>query len=146
MPSTATLPLIRSRDNQPDKNLLQWSIAPVLVLFQIGAVAALFSFSWNALFVAIFLYWVTGGLGLGRCYHRLLTHRFYTTPKWFEHFLTICGLAEPDSKRGVEPDGCHRHLLQPLNRLWRAQRCSENYVASRSTVDCLDFVLSDCGH
>ncbi len=34
--------------------------------------AALFFFSWTGLFVALFLYWVTGGLGLG--YHRLLTH------------------------------------------------------------------------
>ena len=55
--------------------------------------AALFFFSWTALFVALFLYWITTGLGLGICFHRLLTHRSYATPKWFEYFLTLCGTA-----------------------------------------------------
>jgi fatty-acid desaturase len=81
-----------ARNNQADKNRLNWAIAPVLTLFHVGAVAALFFFTWRGLFVAIFLYWVTGGLGLGICYHRLLTHRSFTTPKWFEYFLTICGV------------------------------------------------------
>ena len=63
------------------------------MLFHVGALAALFFFTWYALFVAVFLYWVTVSLGLGTCYHRLLTHRSYATPKWFEYFLTICGVA-----------------------------------------------------
>jgi fatty-acid desaturase len=45
------------------------------MLFHVGAVAALFYFTWSGLFAAIFLHWVMGGLGLGVCYHRLLTHR-----------------------------------------------------------------------
>ena len=60
------------------------------VAFHIGAVAALFFFTWKALFVALFLYWVSGSLGIGMGYHRLLTHRGYKTPKWVEYFLTIC--------------------------------------------------------
>ena len=75
------------RNDQPGENRLNWAIVPVLMLFHVGAVAAPFFFSWRALFVAIFLYWVTGGLGLGICYHRLLTHRSFATPKWFEYFL-----------------------------------------------------------
>lgn len=75
------------------KNRLNWAIAPVMVMFHVGAVAALFFFSWTGLFVALFLFWVTGGLGLGICFHRLLTHRSFATPKWFEYFLTICGVA-----------------------------------------------------
>jgi fatty-acid desaturase len=88
-------PVLQSSDlqtNQPAKNRLNWHIVPVLMLFHVGAVTAPFFFTWNALFVAIFLYWVTGGLGLGVCYHRLLTHRSFATPKWFEYFLTICGV------------------------------------------------------
>ena len=78
-------------NEQPNERRVNWTIVPVLMLFHIGAAAALFFFSWNAFFVALILYWVTGGLGLGMCYHRLLTHRSYATPKWFEYFLTICG-------------------------------------------------------
>ena len=81
-----------SRKNQPGKGRFNWLIASFMTLFHVGAVAALFFFTWNALFVAIFLYWVAGSLGIGMGYHRLLTHRGYKTPKWVEHFLTVCAV------------------------------------------------------
>src|SRR5260370_13624192 len=90
MTPTRALRFDSSPNNQTVKGRLNWQAAPVLMLFHVGAVVALFFFTWHALFVAIFLYWVTGGLGLGICYHRLLTHHSYATPKWFEDFLTIC--------------------------------------------------------
>ena len=65
--------------------------AVVMVAFHLGAAAALFMFSWKALALAILLYWVSGSLGIGMGYHRLLTHRGYKTPKWVEYFLTLCG-------------------------------------------------------
>jgi stearoyl-CoA desaturase (delta-9 desaturase) len=89
------MPILRfngARQNQSGENRFNWKIAPVLMLFHVGAVAALFFFTWSGLFAAIFLHWMMGGLGLGVCYHRLLTHRSYATPKWFECFLTICGV------------------------------------------------------
>ena len=69
---------------------INWITTSIMVVFHIGAVVALFMFSWKALFVALFLYWVAGSLGIGMCYHRLLTHRGYKCPKWFEYFLTVC--------------------------------------------------------
>jgi fatty-acid desaturase len=81
-----------SRKDQSDENKINWLICSFMVLLHVGAVAAFFFFTWNALFVAIFLYWVSASLGLGMCYHRLLTHRSYSTPKWFEYFLTICAV------------------------------------------------------
>jgi fatty-acid desaturase len=62
-----------------------------MVLFQFGAVAALFMFSWKALLLALVLWWIAGSLGIGMGYHRLLTHRSYKTPKWVEYVLTLCG-------------------------------------------------------
>ncbi len=62
-----------------------------MVMFHVGAVAALFYFSWSALALAAFLWWVSGSLGIGMAYHRLLTHRGYKTHKWIEYFLTTCG-------------------------------------------------------
>jgi stearoyl-CoA desaturase (delta-9 desaturase) len=59
--------------------------------FHVGAVVALFMFSWKALLTAGLLWWVSGSLGIGMGYHRLLTHRGYKTPKWVEYVLTICG-------------------------------------------------------
>jgi sn-1 stearoyl-lipid 9-desaturase len=69
---------------------INWITAIFMVLFHIGALAALFFFSWKAFFTAVFLQWVGTSLGIGIGYHRLLTHRGYKTPKWVEYFLTLC--------------------------------------------------------
>jgi len=69
---------------------LDWTIAPFLFAFHVGAVAAFFMFTWKAFFVSIALWWVAESLGIGMCYHRLLTHRGYKCPKWVEYFLTTC--------------------------------------------------------
>jgi sn-1 stearoyl-lipid 9-desaturase len=70
---------------------INWNSAIFLFLFHVGAIAALFFFTWKAFAIALFLTWVAGSLGIGIGYHRLLTHRGFKTPRWFEYFLTICG-------------------------------------------------------
>lgn len=61
-------------------------------LFHLGAIAALFTFSWQAFALTIFLWWVSGSVGIGMGFHRLLTHRGFKTPKPLEYLLTVCGL------------------------------------------------------
>lgn len=80
-PSTATA---------AERSQFNWLTLSVMIAFHIGAVAALFFFSWKALFLSLFLWWISGSLGIGMGYHRLLTHRGYKTPKWMEYFLTTC--------------------------------------------------------
>jgi fatty-acid desaturase len=75
----------KSHDND-----INWVTASFMILFHLGAVAALFFFSWKGLFTAAFLWWVSASLGIGMGYHRLLTHRGYKTPKWVEYLLTVC--------------------------------------------------------
>jgi fatty-acid desaturase len=77
-----------------DKTFTQspvWLTTFFIVAFHVGALAALFLFSWKAFLVAMGLWWVAGGFGVGMGYHRLLTHRGYKTPKWMEYLLTVCG-------------------------------------------------------
>ena len=69
-----------------------WLTTSFMVIFHLGAVAALFMFDWTALLVSAFLWWVSGSLGVGMGFHRLLTHRGFKTPKWVEYFLSVCGL------------------------------------------------------
>jgi len=69
---------------------LNWTTSFFMGMFHVGAVVALFFFSWKALALLIFLNWVSGSLGIGMGYHRLLTHRGYKVPKWIEYFLTTC--------------------------------------------------------
>ena len=77
-----------NRRERADRDGFNWGTAIAMVVFHVGAIAALFFFTWPAFFVAIFLWWVSGSLGIGMSYHRLLTHRGYRTPKWVEYFLT----------------------------------------------------------
>jgi fatty-acid desaturase len=73
------------------KQPLNWITTSFMLLFHVGAIAALFMFTWKALILSVALYWIAGSLGIGMCYHRLLTHRGYKTTVWLEYFMTICG-------------------------------------------------------
>ncbi len=70
---------------------LNWISAVVFGLFHVGAIAALFMFSWRNLGVALVLYWMATGLGISLGYHRLHTHRSYKVPLGLEYFFAVCG-------------------------------------------------------
>jgi sn-1 stearoyl-lipid 9-desaturase len=86
----STMEIEALKRKQAADDQVNWVTAFFMGAFHIGAVAALFFFTWKALLVAMFLWWVSGSLGIGMSYHRLLTHRGYKCPKWVEYFLTIC--------------------------------------------------------
>src|SRR6202163_4353703 len=65
---------------------INWITTIAMGLFHVGAIAALFFFSWKNLAVFFVI-----NVGIGMAYHRLLTHRGYKTPKWVEYFVTLCG-------------------------------------------------------
>jgi fatty-acid desaturase len=70
---------------------VNWSVAIVMGIFHVAAVAALFVFSWQLLAASIFLYWIATGLGISMGYHRLHTHRSYKVPLFLEYFFAVCG-------------------------------------------------------
>jgi stearoyl-CoA desaturase (delta-9 desaturase) len=70
---------------------INWTTTIWMLIFHTGMIAALFMFSWKVLLVTLFLWWVSGSLGVGMGFHRLLTHRGFKTPKAVEYFLTLCG-------------------------------------------------------
>jgi fatty-acid desaturase len=74
-----------------NRERMNWPTALVFGLFHIGAVAALFMFSWRALAVSLVLYWVTICFGISLGYHRLHTHRSYRVPLALEYFFALCG-------------------------------------------------------
>jgi stearoyl-CoA desaturase (delta-9 desaturase) len=74
-----------------DRQGMNWLTTSVLALLHLGAIAALFMFSWTALATAVFLYWIATGLGISMGYHRLHTHRSYKVPTALEYFFAVCG-------------------------------------------------------
>jgi len=74
-----------------DSPARNWTNIAAFGLFHAGAVAALFMFSWQALAVALFLFWMCTGLGISMGYHRLHTHRSYQVPLALEYFFAVCG-------------------------------------------------------
>jgi stearoyl-CoA desaturase (delta-9 desaturase) len=70
---------------------MNWPTAIVFAAFHIGAVAALFMFSWRNLAITLALYWVTICFGISLGYHRLHTHRSYRVPLALEYFFAVCG-------------------------------------------------------
>src|SRR5690349_16662719 len=61
---------------------INWVTTLFMAAFHVGAIAALFFFTWKGLALAAVFWWMSGSLGIGMGYHRLLTHRGYKTPKW----------------------------------------------------------------
>ena len=70
---------------------INWITTIFMGLFHVGAIAALFFFSWKNLAVFAVMYFFAINVGIGMAYHRLLTHRGYRTRKWVEYFITACG-------------------------------------------------------
>jgi stearoyl-CoA desaturase (delta-9 desaturase) len=77
--------------DRDDSQKLNWTNITAFGLFHLGALAALFVFSWRALAVTLFLYWMCAGLGISMGYHRLHTHRSYQVPLALEYFFAVCG-------------------------------------------------------
>jgi stearoyl-CoA desaturase (delta-9 desaturase) len=69
---------------------LAWITVVFMGLFHVGAVWALFQFTWSGFAVFLVTYYVSLVFGIGMSYHRLLTHRSYKTPKLIEYALTVC--------------------------------------------------------
>ena len=72
--------------------IVNWLTCIVMVVFHVGAVAALFHFSWTLLAIAFVLYWMARRLrhrhGLSPAAHAPLLQ---DVPKWLEYFFAVCG-------------------------------------------------------
>jgi sn-1 stearoyl-lipid 9-desaturase len=83
--------MVKDAYSRQQRTAINWPTTITMVIFHIGAIAALLTFNWSALIVSILMWWIAGSLGVGMGYHRLLTHRGYKTSKIVEYFLTLCG-------------------------------------------------------
>jgi len=80
--------VIEFEPSHPDR--IHWNTIFFVAAFHIVAIAALFTFSWQNLTAAFITWWVAGSWGIGLCYHRLLTHRGFTVPRWLMRIMATC--------------------------------------------------------
>src|SRR5271170_584790 len=83
--SPETAELVQSRSAE-----FNWVFFVVIAAFHLGAVAALFTFHWSSAFVFLVMWLFGQNVGISISYHRQLTHRGFTTPKWLEYAMAIC--------------------------------------------------------
>jgi stearoyl-CoA desaturase (delta-9 desaturase) len=87
-PDAASEPIELVRQEPAEFN---WVFFTVIVTFHLGAIAALFTFHWSSIAVFLAMWLLSQNAGIAISYHRQLTHRSFTTPKWVEYCLAICG-------------------------------------------------------
>lgn len=75
---------------QPAQSV-NWRNVVLLTTFHVLAIPVLFTFSWQNLAALLIGNWIVGSLGVGLGWHRLLTHRSFTAPKWLEYTLVTLG-------------------------------------------------------
>lgn len=85
-------PLPRPEGTQPLRIL--WPYLIVLTSVHLVSLLAVIPwfFTWSGLVVAILGHFIFGMFGITIGYHRLLTHRGFACPKWFEHTLATMGM------------------------------------------------------
>ncbi len=70
---------------------LSWVTVFWIGAIHLGALAAPFTFSWSGLIVMLALYWLTGGIGICLGYHRLFSHRSFTTYRPIRALIALIG-------------------------------------------------------
>lgn len=77
--------------------VLRWHVIIAIAAIHLAAIPAFFPqfFSWTGVALIPLGIYVFGCIGINLCYHRLLTHKGFIVPKWFERglaMLAICNL------------------------------------------------------
>jgi stearoyl-CoA desaturase (delta-9 desaturase) len=83
-----------SRPSTADRGRILWPYTTAILVFHLLLPLAFvpWFFSWTGLLLIPIGNYIFCSLGIGACYHRLLTHRSYRCPKWFEHTLAVFGV------------------------------------------------------
>ena len=96
---------------------IAWTYVAGLTTVHLIAILAVvpWFFTWSGLVLAILGHFVFGMFGITIGYHRLLTHRGFACPRWFEHTLAMlgmCNLQDSPARWVAIHRMHHQHSLQ----------------------------------
>lgn len=82
------------RPDQAERGKVLWPYVIAIIGFHLLLPLAFvpWLFSWTGLILVPLGNYLFCSMGIGAGYHRLLTHRGYNCPKWFEHTLAVLGV------------------------------------------------------
>ena len=63
------------------------------IFLHLGALLAFLpsTFSWSAVGLCVFMYWLTASVGICFGFHRYLSHRGMKMSRWLDYFVVFCG-------------------------------------------------------
>ena len=111
--ATQKVPLWRRSWNSTD-----WTYVGFMAVLHGLCLLAPMTFSWANVALFFGTYFVTGCLGITLSFHRQLSHRSFTTPKWLEYALAYCGVlaVQGDPMEWVSSHRYHHlHTDTPLD-------------------------------
>ncbi|HZL87444.1 MAG TPA: fatty acid desaturase [Pirellulaceae bacterium] len=73
------------------RSLINWPVVFWIGVLHIGALAAPFFFSWQAVVLVFALHWLTGGIGICLGFHRLITHGSFQTWRPVKWLIALIG-------------------------------------------------------
>ncbi len=73
---------------------IYWTYALPIVLIHLLSLLIFvpYFFSWTGVVLMLLCTHFIGSFGINVCYHRMLTHHSFRSPKWFERFLVFLGV------------------------------------------------------
>jgi len=109
---------VSADESVPRTYTIDWLNLTGIVGYHLLALLAIspWYFSWTGVIVFVGGIYVFGTLGINLCYHRLLTHRGFTCPKWLEHYLAllaVCSFQDTPARWVAVHRRHHEHADEP---------------------------------
>ena len=80
-----------TKEQRLEQSKVNWGSLIWLIGAHIGAIFAIWTFSWTALWVTLGLHWFTGGIGICLGFHRYLTHGGFKSYGWVKTLFGAIG-------------------------------------------------------
>src|SRR5262249_54773202 len=78
---------------RPRMKLVVWFLATIIAIHLLALTAFTpYGFAWWGIPLILFGNFIFGSIGINLGYHRMLTHKAATFPRWMEQIYVLCGV------------------------------------------------------
>jgi len=73
------------------QNYFKWTLFFSQIIAHLSIIPMIMYGSWYHWLIGFFVYFITGCFGMTMTFHRLLSHKSWNAPKWYEYFGSLAG-------------------------------------------------------